>query len=101
MSPDTCPSLSNHAERGLAQRAIPDTQLAYVLEHGVPVQRTGVTFYILRDRDIPPQDRRQDAIARLAGTAILVGPNGRVITAYRNPRALRTIQKKPKYRFAA
>lgn len=101
MSPDVCLALSNHAERRLAQRAIPHARLAYVLEHGLPVQRTGVTFYVLRDRDIPPEDRHEDAISRLAGTAVLIGANGRIITAYRHPNVLRTIQRKVKYRFAA
>ncbi len=47
------------------------------------MDRTGITFYVLRARDLPPAHRRADAVAKLVGTTILVARDGTLITAYR------------------
>lgn len=72
--------------------------MEYVRRFGKPVHRTGVTFYILRKRDIPLEHRRNDVYAKLEGAVILVGDDGGVVTTYRNKRAYRQVRKKVKYR---
>lgn len=91
-------TMAAHAQLRLAQRNLSPTQVDYVLEHGVEMQRTGVTFYILRECDIPPAHRRQDTFAKLAGTVLLVAPGGTLITAYRQRDAHHRVGKKRKYR---
>lgn len=92
-------TLAAHARLRLAQRNLSPAQVDYVLEHGVEVQRTGVTFYILRERDVPPAHRRCDTYAKLAGTVVLVAPHGTLVTAYRHQNAHHHVSKKRKYRF--
>jgi hypothetical protein len=91
---------SPHARLRCAQRNLRPERLAYVLRHGTRIRRTGVTFVVLRRRDIPVADRRCDAYAKLEGTVLLLGRNDRLVTAYRNRGALRAIRKKQKGRAA-
>jgi len=77
-------TLAAHARLRLAQRNLSPEQVDYVLEHGVEMQRTGVTFYVLRERDVPLGHRRHDRYAKLAGTVLIVARGGTVITAYRH-----------------
>jgi hypothetical protein len=94
-------SISKHATLRMAQRNVSRTDLEYVLEHGERIYRTGITIYILRKRDILRSDRKQSAITRLEGTAVLIGflPNGtlEVITIYRNKNAFKMNRSKAKY----
>jgi hypothetical protein len=91
-------SLSRHARcRGARRNVAPDA-VEYVLTHGRWIQRTGVAFYFLGWRDMPPADRSASWASRLEGTIVLVGPDGAVITVYRNRRGLRAIQRKLKHR---
>src|SRR6185312_7590547 len=64
--------LTWHGRCRMAQRSLSGRQLAYVLEHAVRVNRTGVEFYVLRRRDVAPVDRRNDAYAKVAGAVVLV-----------------------------
>lgn len=89
---------SLHASRRAARRNIVPDAVDYVLLHGQLTHRTGIRFFFLRRRDIPPADRRQGWCARLVGTVVLVAPEGDIITVYRNRRALPSIRRKPKYR---
>lgn len=90
--------LSKHAVRRAARRNLAATQVAYVLAHGRRMHRTGVTFYFLARRAIPPRDQRNAALTRLVGTVVIVGRNGEVVTVYRNARAWHDIARKMKYR---
>lgn len=89
---------SRHASRRAAQRNLTGA-VEYIMTWGRPIQRTGVCFYFLGRRDIPPQHRHLPQIARLEGSVALVSADGEVITLYRNVGALRDIQRKMKYRF--
>ena len=73
------------------------SEIHYVRHYGKPIHRTGVTFYVLRRRDIPVTNLREDRYAKLEGAVVLVGED-EVITAYRNRAAYRQIRKKHKYR---
>lgn len=91
-------TMAAHARLRVAQRNLSPEQVDYVLEHGVEVQRTGVTFYVLRERDVPPTHRRNDRYAKLAGTVLLVARGGTLVTAYRHRNAPHHVGKKCKYR---
>ncbi len=87
-----------HARRRCAQRNLSLEAVDYVLANGAAVDRTGVTFYVLRERDLPPAHLRADAVTKLVGTTLLVARDGALITAYRRPDAYRHARKKAAYR---
>jgi|GEM_PF-921481 hypothetical protein len=89
---------SYHARRRAARRNVVPDAIDYVLAYGRFLQRTGVTFYFLGRRDLPPADRCASWASRLIGTVVLVSRSGEVITVYRNRGALRAIRRKLKYR---
>jgi hypothetical protein len=72
-----------------------------VLEHGERINRTGITIYVLRRRDIRQSDRRTSEITRLEGTVVLTGFTKdhrlEIITIYRNRGAFRDLLCKTKY----
>lgn len=89
---------THHSDRRAAQRNLVGA-IDYIMAWGRLIHRTGVRFYFLGRRDIPPQHRHLPQIARLAGSVALVSPDGEIITLYRNVDALRDIERKMKYRF--
>lgn len=91
---------TRHARKRGARRNVAPDAVEYVMAYGRMIQRTGVTFYFLGRRDIPPRDRRASWASRLEGTIVLQAPGEDVITIYRNRRGLRVIQRKMKYRLA-
>lgn len=91
---------SLHALRRAARRNVVHDAVEYVLAYGRVLHRTGITFYFLAARDIPAEDRRAAWAVRLIGTVVLMGPDGEIITVYRNRRALPSIRRKLKYRLA-
>ena len=91
------PKLSRHAALRRRQRGLRDIAIDYVLDHGAYFRRTGVTFVVLRWCDVPVTDRRTDRWVRLVGTVVIVGTDERIVTTYRNRRALRDIRRKSKY----
>lgn len=97
-TPATSAVCSLHAERRTARRNITQEALEYVLTYGRRLQRTGVTFYFLGRRDVPPADRQASWATRLEGTVVLMSSEGEIITAYRHRKALPTIRRKTKYR---
>ncbi|GBC78265.1 hypothetical protein HRbin08_01752 [bacterium HR08] len=88
-------SISRHAARRLAQRGISLEDVNIVLRLGRRFHRTGATFYFFGRRQIPRGLERQ--LERLVGTTLIVA-DGRLVTAYRNKRAIAEIKKKPKRR---
>ncbi|HEU0027582.1 MAG TPA: DUF4258 domain-containing protein [Ktedonobacterales bacterium] len=92
------PRLTGHALQRAARRNLTLDAVRYVITYGREFHRTGVTFFVLRRRDIPREDLRLPWVARLEGVAALVASDGAVITLYRNPAAARAIVRKLKYR---
>ena len=92
--------LTAHAARRTARRNIAPEALEYVLTYGRRIQRTGVTFYFLGRRDVPAADRKASWATRLEGTVVLLSKDGALITVYRQRNALRSIQRKLKYRLS-
>lgn len=91
-------SLTIHAACRAARRNIPPAALEYVLTYGRRIQRTGVTFYFLGRRDLPPADRQANWASQLEGTVALMSSDGEILTVYRHRKALPTIRRKMKYR---
>ncbi len=95
----TCPlDFTAHARKRQAQRNIPPELVDYILQWGTVLQRTGVTFVVLRHKDIvtiPPADRVPN-IEKLNGLVVFLDRFSRVITCYHDPEAFRVICKKPK-----
>lgn len=91
---------SDHAYLRAAQRQLSDADVDYILRWGSELRRTGVSFFHLGARDIPPQHRHLRQIMRLAGAVVLVAADGEVITLYPHGRKLRLIRRKMKYRIS-
>lgn len=89
---------SNHAARRAARRNLMPDVVEHVLAHSRCIQRTGVIFYFLGRRDLPPADRQASWAARLEGTVVLRSHDGESITVYRHRKALPAIRRKLKYR---
>lgn len=97
----TPPILTCHASRRANQRKFSQTEIAYVLEHGQLIRRSGICFYFLADKNVQMADRKLDWVQHLVGATILVSAESEaVITMYRNKNqnALRDIKRKAKYR---
>lgn len=92
------PRMSGHARQRAAQRNLATDAVRYIMTFGRDYRRTGVTFYVLRRRDIPREDLRLPWVARLEGAVALVSSDGEVITLYRGQAAMRAIPRKMKYR---
>lgn len=84
-----------------AQLQLSPSDLAFVLEHGRLLHRTGILFRFLGRKDIPKKLRREPTISRLEGVTLLLSSEGTVITAYKNPQGLQQIRRKPKHRWLA
>ncbi len=90
--------LTPHAMVRCAQRALASEQVSYILHHGKPLQRTGVTFVVLRRCDIPRADRRFNTFAKLEGGVVILNERGSVVTAYKGKDNYRSISRKFKGR---
>ncbi len=88
---------TRHGRWRAARRNMSGLRLTYVLEYGTRIERTGLTFHILRRCDIAAEDRRDDGIAKAEGAVVLVADDT-IITVYRNREAYHRILKKVKYR---
>ena len=91
--------ITKHARRRMAQRNLSLKDIEYVFTHGRPYHRAGALIYYLRKRDLPDWDLPEDRWQRLAGTAVVLTKDGRVvITAWRDVRSgLKKIKRKCKY----
>lgn len=88
--------ISRHAAKRMAQRNLSLSDVALVLRLGRKEHRTGVRFFFFGERDVP-RDREID-LRRLAGTTI-VAAEERILTVYRNGRAISRIKRKSKRRW--
>ena len=91
--------LSRHANQRAGQRTFNGAEIAYVLQNGRIVRRTGICFCFLAARDVPRADRRLAWVERLVGTTVLLNASQEcIITLYKNKTALHEIKRKPKNR---
>jgi hypothetical protein len=81
----------------MAQRNLSVGDVALVLRFGRKEHRTGVKFFFLGERDVPPGQERK--LRRLVGTTV-VAVDECILTVYRNERALAQIKRKLKWRLS-
>src|SRR6266542_3707699 len=92
--------MSVHARQRGAQRGISPVALGCAMEHGRIVHAAGARFLFLGRQQIAEAcacgaDRR--TVEKCSGLVVLVANDGRVITTYRNARALADIRRKKPY----
>ncbi len=88
------PRMTSHAVQRSAQRNISPEAIAATLEYGRKLHRTGRTFFTLLNKDVAENPELQI----YAGTTILVGRDGSIVTAYANKNSYSVIKKKSKRR---
>jgi len=89
---------TNHAAARLKQRTFSLAELEYVLEYGRILRRNRLSFYFLAARDVPKPQRKLAWGQKLVGTAVLTTQateleSERLITVYKNPKALRQLTR--------
>lgn len=88
------PRMTDHAIRRTAQRNISEQAILATLHYGKKVHRTGRVFFVLRKKDVS----KVPEIRSFAGTTLLLGRDGAIITAYSNEKSYKVIRKKSKRR---
>lgn len=88
--------LTRHAHQRVCQRRISPAHLAYVMDYGRVIYKTGVLFYFLGYKDLPVGHRHSPAVQRLVGITVVASEKGQVITAYKSAKGLRQINRKSK-----
>ncbi len=96
------PFFSSHATKRACQRRFSKNEIAYILRYARVIRKTGVRFYFLGSKDVPPADMRLPGVQRLIGATLLVGEDGpTIVTMYKNREALKEIKRKTKFRAGA
>lgn len=91
-------SLSSHASQRSAQRNLSDADIAFILQNGSRVHRTGVIFCQLRHKDVPEETPGNHRHRQLVGTTVVLSKCGHyVITVYRDAKAFQRDIRKSKY----
>ena len=88
-----------HFDKRCAQRNLNSKDIEFVRSYGSVYHRTGAIIYFLGKKSIPTSVRHDDHFLRLEGTTLIEFSDGTPITAYRNRKALKKIQSKPKHRY--
>lgn len=91
---DDFPRMTEHAVQRSAQRNISREAILAALYYGTKIHRTGRIFFTLRKKDVV----KMPELHSFAGTTILVGKDGTVVTAYANENSFSDIKKKSKRR---
>ena len=92
-------TLSKHAVRRMSQRGITDEAIDFTLRWGKIYHRTGIVFFVLRQRDIRRSKRRDAKVQRWEGTTILMSED-MIVSVYKN-RDISDIRRKGKQDLAA
>gem|GEM_PF-2389701 len=90
------PLMTEHAIQRSAQRNISREAILAALYYGTKIHRTGRIFFTLRKKDVVMMPE----LRSFAGTTILVGKDGAIVTAYANENSFSDIKKKSKRRRA-
>jgi hypothetical protein len=91
--------LTDHVRLRMAQRNVSSGEISYIISHGQEVHRAGAILFILRQRDIPKEERHKAVISRLEGTTVVLSREEPVVlTVWRNRRlGTSHIRRKPVY----
>ena len=88
---------TRHAHKRMCQRNLSVDDIEFVIQHACPEYRTGVRFYHLLRKDLPPDLPGSSPYRRLVGTTVLVCHCECIITAYRNTNARKRDRRKQDY----
>ncbi len=88
---------TNHADKRMCQRNLSTEDIEFILKYACPRYRTGIRFYRLLKKDLPPNLPGSSPLRRLVGTTVLVCQCDCVITAYRNDQAHKRDRRKTAY----
>ena len=80
----------------MGQRAVRLDQLDYVITFGKVYDRAGATWFVLRRKDIPPDDLVYDWIAKMVGVVVCT-EDGSVSTVYHREDPSHHVRQKVKY----
>jgi len=87
-----------HAQTRMAQRCLSVADIAYVCCYGRAYYRAGAAHYVLRQCDIPTEHKK--LTERLNGIVVLIDKKRcEILTVYQDPKALKKIRKKQKWRW--
>jgi hypothetical protein len=87
--------LSDHAYVRSCQRGIEPIVISEILKYGQQIYKQGYVFHYLSKADLKLFYHADDR-KKLENVIVLTGPEGSVITTYRNPDALGEIKRKSK-----
>jgi hypothetical protein len=82
-------NFSRHSQERMLSRKISQEDISICLNYGKKLHRTGIRFYILRDKEVS----RECLPERLSGLCVLISNDETIITAYKNRQAI-TFTKK-------
>ncbi len=88
---------THHAGLRMCQRNLDRDDIDFIVQYGRLEYRTGLQFYRLLRKNLPPNLAGNSRFRRLVGTTVLVCRCGSVITAYRNSRAHKRDRRKAEY----
>ncbi|NDJ55288.1 MAG: DUF4258 domain-containing protein [Chloroflexi bacterium] len=96
------PEFSAHALQRCAERNVSEDEILYIIANGHTFHNAGAVFAELRKDSVPEEDHRDQRIAQLIGTTVVLNTTcSTVITVYRNRCAGKKNRRKAKYRQAA
>ena len=83
---------TKHFETRARQRGQHEADTVFILTYGTRVHAAEAVFCVLRDKDIPQEDRSHRG--RLAGRVIVLSRDGSLMTCYRRRDSMRHIRRK-------
>lgn len=77
------------------QRGLSQGKISVALQYGTPINKQGLLFYVLGEKDIPRKFLKQKD--KLRNTVVVVaGDSNHIITSYRSKSPYKNIKVKPK-----
>ena len=90
--------LSRHARQRGAQSNLNERDVDLLRKYGVLEHRTGVRFYFVGKREVERYRLVEPRLAKLHDLVVVASKDDRkIITIYRNRKALKGIRRKPKH----
>lgn len=80
---------SNHSSNRMNGRKISGVDIQTCIRYGAKLHRTGIKFYVLLSKQIQKYNLPQ----KLEGLCVLISPDNKVITTYKNKDAIYYIKR--------
>ncbi len=78
-----------HSSHRMSTRKISGVDIQLCITYGAKIHRTGIKFYVLLSKQI----RKYGLPQKLNGLCVLISPDNKVITTYKNKDAISYIKK--------